>query len=119
MFYCGSDQALTLLIYQILAGAFLLALFAMSGLAEKVDAVIPFSADFFVILLIGALIVQYYKLLKNDKERMSKFKISLIIGFLAPFTIGIIFKYFLLVPMPHEGLVVSLLDAIWYAEIWS
>lgn len=119
MFYCGSDQALPLLIYQILAGAFLLTLFATTGLAEKVDEVIPFSADFFVILLIGTLIFQYYKLLKNDKERMSKFKISLIIGFLAPFTIGIIFKYFLLVPMPHEGLVVSLLDAIWYAEIWS
>jgi hypothetical protein len=91
----------------------------VSGLAERVDAVIPFSADIFVILLIGALIVQYYKFSKDDKEGISKFKISLLIGFLAPFTIGIIFKYFLLVPMPHEGLVVSLLDAIWYAEVWS
>jgi hypothetical protein len=119
MFYCGSDQTLPRLIYQILGGAFLLALYAVSGLAERVDAVIPFSADIFVILLIGALIVQYYKFSKDDKEGMSKFKISLLIGFLAPFTIGIIFKYFLLVPMPHEGLVVSLLDAIWYAEVWS
>jgi hypothetical protein len=32
----------------------------------------------------------------------------------APFTIGSIFKYFLLVPMPTEGMVVALLDAIWY-----
>ena len=27
-----------------------------------------------------------------------------------------IFKYFLLVPMPSEGLIVTLLDAIWYFE---
>jgi hypothetical protein len=37
----------------------------------------------------------------------------------APLAIGILFKYFLLVPMPHEGLIVQLLDSIRYAELWS
>ena len=35
-----------------------------------------------------------------------------------PLLIGMIFKYFLLVPMPFEGLIVELLDLIWYVEIW-
>ena len=34
----------------------------------------------------------------------------------APFIVGLIFKYFLLVPMPAEGMVVKFLDYIWYLE---
>ena len=118
MFYCGSEETLPRLIYQILGGASILGMLVISGLSDKADALILFSADSLVILYICFLIVQYYKIVENNKELKSKFKLSLLIGFLAPFAIGIIFKYFLLVPMPHEGLVVSLLDAVWYAEIW-
>lgn len=118
MFYCGYDHRLWGLIYQIIGGAVFLALFLFTGLAEKLDALAYFSADILVIAYIFLLVFQYYQLVKQT-ELMPKFKLSLLIGFLAPFTIGMIFKYFLLVPMPHEGLVVSLLDAIWYAEIWS
>jgi hypothetical protein len=38
------------------------------------------------------------------------------VAVVAPFIICPIFKYFLLVPMPKEGLVVALLDAVWYFE---
>lgn len=118
MFYCGTDQDLPLLIAQILTAAFVLGIYLFSGLAEKVDVLIPFSADLLVIVCIGILVYHYYKK-NNALEFKRKFKISLLLGFLAPFTIGIIFKYFLLVPMPQEGLIVSLLDAVWYADIWS
>lgn len=118
MFYCGSDKDLPRLIYQIIAAAFILGLYLSTGGAEKVDASIPFSADLLVIIFIALLIVQYFRK-TNDLEFRRKFNISLLIGFLAPFTIGITFKYFLLVPMPSEGLVVALLDAVWYADFWS
>jgi hypothetical protein len=118
MFYCGTDQDLTHLIFQILSAAFVLGVYLFSGLAGKINTLVPFSADILVIFFIGLLIFHYYT--KNDQpEFKRKFKISLLIGFMAPFTIGIIFKYFLLVPMPYEGLIVSLLDAVWYADIWS
>ncbi|MBT8353643.1 MAG: hypothetical protein KJO60_03910 [Desulfofustis sp.] len=118
MFYCGFDERLVGLISKIIGGTFILALYLISDLADKVDTFAYFSADILVIAYIFLLIWHYYQLVK-ESELIPKFKLSLLIGFLAPFTIGIIFKYFLLVPMPHEGLVVSLLDAIWYAEIWS
>ena len=38
----------------------------------------------------------------------------MIIAVSAPLLVGMIFKYLLLVPMPYEGLVVLLMDAIWY-----
>ena len=40
----------------------------------------------------------------------------LIVAVVAPVLVGLIFKYFLLVPMPAEGMVVALVDAIWYFE---
>jgi hypothetical protein len=118
MFYCGSDQDLPRLIYQIIAAAFILGLYISTGLVEKVNTLIPFSADLLVTIFIILLIVQYYRK-SDDLEFRRTFKISLLIGFLAPFSIGIIFKYFLLVPMPSEGLIVALLDAVWYADFWS
>jgi hypothetical protein len=35
----------------------------------------------------------------------------MIVSLVAPFSIGSIFKYFLLVPMPTEGLIVAVMDA--------
>ena len=40
----------------------------------------------------------------------------MIISIAAPFIVLPIFKYFLLVPMPTEGLVVAFLDKVWYLE---
>jgi hypothetical protein len=40
----------------------------------------------------------------------------MIIAVAAPFIILSIFKYFLLVPMPTEGLVVAFLDKVWYLD---
>jgi hypothetical protein len=31
-----------------------------------------------------------------------------------PLLIGVLFKYFLLVPLPREGLVVALMDAVYF-----
>ena len=118
MFYCGNDEGLVGLILKILIGAIILSLLVFTGLAEKLDTYIFYSADFLVIIFTFWLIFHYWNIVKGT-ELVRKYKLSLLIGFIAPFTIGIIFKYFLLVPMPYEGLVVSLLDAIWYAEIWS
>lgn len=119
MFYCGTDEDLPRLIFMICAGALVLGIYLYTGLAGTIDEIIPFSADFVVLVSIFLLIFYYYKKVKNNPELIKKFKLSLLIGFLAPFTICIIFKYFLLVPMPYEGVVVNLLDAIWYADIWS
>ncbi len=119
MFYCGTDEDLPHLILMIVTGTFVLGAYILTGLATKIDEIIPFSADYLVLLFIAILVSYYFKKLRTNPELFKKFKLSLLIGFLAPFTIGVIFKYFLLVPMPFEGVVVYLLDAVWYAEIWS
>lgn len=119
MFYCGAPEYLLKLIWFALGWTFVLSLFLFSGLDETISSFVPFPADFLVILSIASLIFTTRRQLKENRTLMNKFRLSLIIAFMAPFTIGFIFKYFLLVPMPFEGLVVSLLDAVWYADFWS
>ena len=55
-------------------------------------------------------------LLKDRPDLHRKYRTSLILAVVAPFTVGIIFKFLLLVPMPFEGAVVELLDTIWYYD---
>jgi hypothetical protein len=119
MFYCGSESDLLTLIYLMLAATLLFGLVVLTPLASSLATAIPFISDILIIGYIASLIFYYFIKLKGVPELMPKFKLSLLIAFAAPLTIGIIFKYFLLVPMPFEGLVVTLLDAIWYADIWS
>jgi hypothetical protein len=57
-----------------------------------------------------------WKLIRDNPVWRKKFRTALIVAVVAPFVVCPIFKYFLLVPLPSEGLVVALLDAIWYFE---
>ncbi len=78
-----------------------------------------FGADWLVMLIILTLCILAKSSIKGQPELTRKYRRCLIIAFAAPLIIGIIFKYFLLVPMPYEGLIVQLLDSIWYADLWS
>jgi hypothetical protein len=77
---------------------------------------LPFAQDILALIFILAYCVYAWKLIRGNSELRRKFRIGLIVAILAPLIIGSIFKYFLLVPMPAEGMVVALLDAIWYFE---
>jgi hypothetical protein len=65
-------------------------------------------------LFIVVYCIYVFRLVKNDTQLRKKYRTGLIISVVAPFTIGPIFKYFLLVPMPTEGLIVAVMDALWY-----
>jgi hypothetical protein len=56
-------------------------------------------------------------LIRKDPALRKKYRTAMIVAFLAPFLAGMIFKYFLLVPMPNEGIFVKILDYFWYMEL--
>lgn len=119
MFYFGDHTHLVKVFVVIVCAGLLLSLFLFSGVAEKLTGVTEFAADWMVLLFIPILCLVAATTIKAQPELKRKFRLSVIIAVAAPLTIGIIFKYFLLVPMPHEGLIVQWLDSIWYAEMWS
>jgi hypothetical protein len=119
MFYFGDHAHLVKVFGFTVCTSLLLCLFFFLGLGEKLAGVTRFGADWLVLLFIPAHCLVAGTSVKKDLEIKRKYRLSIIIALIAPLTIGIIFKYFLLVPMPYEGLIVQLLDSIWYADLWS
>ena len=119
MFYLrDAVLLLKVLLFTVSAAGFMILYFIL-GLGETVLKDVEFSQDWLVLGFIFSLCLLVGRNVKGQPEVARKYRLSLIIAFVAPFTIGVIFKYFLMVPMPFEGLIIQLLDSIWYADMWS
>lgn len=116
MYYCGDHQHLCRLLKWSLVTLGGYVLLFTTGIVAALDKIIPRPADWLTMALIIVLALYTKKAVGQDPSRKKRLRTSLIIAVIAPCTVGIIFKYFLLVPMPSEGVVVWLLDAIWYME---
>jgi hypothetical protein len=55
-------------------------------------------------------------LIRNNTALRKKYRTAMITAIASPLVVGMIFKYFLLVPMPAEGLIVAIIDYFWYLE---
>jgi len=91
-------------------------LFLITGSDTFFSSYTAYPGDWMVIVFILTFIMFVHKLCKGSTTLKKKFKTCFIVALASPVIVGIIFKYFLLVPMPFEGMVVELLDAIWYFE---
>ena len=116
MFYFDEAELLKKLFFFYLAGTVFFIIYFAAGLDGLLEPAIPYAKDILTVVFILAYCVYAWKLIRGNPALLRKFRISLIVAVVAPFAVGSIFKYFLLVPMPAEGMVVALLDAIWYFE---
>ncbi len=114
MFYFDDDVLLKKLFYCHLAlVSGLLAIFAFK-LPQALEAALPYAGDWLTLVCTGLYILYAWRIIRGTSRLRKKYRTSLILAVAAPFTIGPVFKYFLLVPMPTEGLIVAVMDAIWY-----
>ena len=114
MFYFDDDGLLKKMFYVYLGlTTALLAFFAL-GLPTALEASLPYPGDWLTLALIIVYCIYVWTLIRSFPPLRKKYRTALILAVAAPFTIGSIFKFFLLVPMPTEGIVVAVLDAIWY-----
>ena len=116
MFYFDDDALLRKLLRFYLAGTAVLGILVGAGLTGALRSTVPYPADWLVLAFIVAYQVYARWLIRGRPELKRQYRLSLILAIVPPFLIGSIFKYFLLVPMPTEGLVTALLDAIRYWE---
>jgi len=115
-FYFDDAELLKKLFLFYLAGVVVLIIYFSFGLDEPLSRIVPFAADILAICFIIAYCVFAWILIRRDTALRKKYWTALLIAFVAPFLIGMIFKYFLLVPMPAEGIVVAVTDYFWYLE---
>jgi len=116
MFYFDDDNLLKKMFFFYLSGTILLVILMASGLSATLTSVLHYPSDWFAFAFIIAYCIYVRTLIRDNPALRLKFKTSLILSVVTPFLIGPIFKYLLLVPMPKEGLVVALMDAIRYWE---
>jgi hypothetical protein len=114
MFYFDDDSLLLKLFFAYLAEIAVILLFFILGLPQHLTTSIAYPADWLVLLLILVYGIYTWRLIRASLPLRKKYRLSLILTLAAPFSIGPIFKYFLLVPMPTEGLIVAVMDTVWY-----
>ena len=114
MFYFDDDTLLKKFLAVYLAGTFVMWGFFVFGGAAFLETFLPYAGDWLTLVFIVLYGLYAWTLVRSIPSLRRKYRTALILAVAAPFTIGPIFKYFLLVPMPKEGMVVALLDAIRY-----
>ena len=115
-FYFDDAMLLKKLFFFYLAGIIVLILYFAFGLNEPLGRIVPFPADILTICFIVSYSVYAWKLIRRNPMLRKKYRTAMILAFVSPFIVGTIFKYFLLVLMPSEGLVVAVMDYFWYFE---
>lgn len=113
-FYFDDAIALKKLFLFYLAEVIVLIIFFSLGLQKIIAKTLLFPGDVLTICFIIAYCIYAWILIRKDSALRKKYRTAMIVAIVAPFLVGMIFKYFLLVPMPSEGLVVTILDYFWY-----
>jgi cellulose synthase/poly-beta-1,6-N-acetylglucosamine synthase-like glycosyltransferase len=116
MFYFLDDSLLQKFLLFYLAGEVVFIFFFALGLHASSDETPSYAADVLALVFIIAYLVYVWMQTRSQEGLRKKFRIGLIVALATPFVIGPIFKYFLMVPLPKEGLVVAALDYVWYLE---
>lgn len=114
MFYLDDPVILQKMFFFYLGGTLICLVFFVLGLHRNLFSALPYAGDWLVMAFVAACCIYAKKLIGGQPMLKRKLRTSLMLGFGAPFLVGAIFKYFLLVPMPTEGLVVVVMDAIRY-----
>ena len=113
-FYIDRIDILKRLFGFYLAQVAIFLIFLLSGISEMLTSVLAYPGDGLMLLFIISFALFARRLCREEEALRKKYNIALAVALVAPLFIGIVFKYFLMVPMPFEGHVVELLDAVWY-----
>lgn len=114
MFYLDDAVLLVRMLRVYLAGTVVFILWFALGIPEALEASLPYASDWLTLIFILFYCFFVFRLTRGNALLRKKYKTGLILSVAAPFTIGPVFKYFLLVPMPFEGMIVVVMDAIRY-----
>ena len=116
MFFFYDDAVLKRLLFFYLTGEMVLVFCLLLGLGKRADGSPALGPDIIVCCLIFAYCLYAWRLIRCVPEYRKKYRTSLLVGIATPLIIGPIFKYFLMVPLPKEGLVVAFMDMIRYLD---
>ena len=116
MFYFLDDAMMRKLLFFYLAGEIVLVVYFAFGLHLHFAERFAPATDLLALAFLIAFSIYSWKMVRHASALRKKFRTAMIVAVATPFVVGPIFKYFLMVPLPKEGLVVAVLDYFWYLE---
>lgn len=116
MFYFYDDALMKKFLLLYLAGEVAFIIYFALGFDDILNGIYPFSTDILALCFLVGYVLYVWVSVRRTPDLRKRFRLSLVVSLITPFVIGPIFKYFLLVPMPKEGLVVAVLDYFRYLE---
>lgn len=87
----------------------------ITPLADMLNGAFLYTTDVVALLSIIVLVVVARRSAGTDAELRRKFRVSLTVSLVTPALLAPAFRYFLLVPLPHEGGIVELMNLIYYS----
>jgi hypothetical protein len=95
-------------------GLLMIVIFA-TPLADMLNSLFMFATDVVVLLAIVGINIYASVLGKKDKKTRKRYRIGLLVSILTPLILTPVFRFALVVPLPHEGGIVQLFQVIYYA----
>ncbi len=83
--------------------------------ADALNALFMFATDVLILIATIGLNIYAARLAKGDDTKRSRFRTGLIVAIVTPLVLTPVFRFFLLVPLPHEGGIVQLMQIIYYS----
>ncbi|MGL6261904.1 hypothetical protein [Vibrio sp. WXL103] len=108
LYYLDIEKVTKQLIKIYSATVVLSILLFATGIADAMNSLYPYTSD--LVLVVSGFVMSSYLYLQGKalgKEVSAKVRRLLIIGLVFPAVLCPIFRYFLLVPLPNEGLIVE------------
>jgi hypothetical protein len=114
-FYFDKGGLLKKLFRFYLAGSALFLALFLSGADEKLTSSFSYSRDVLVLLFLFAYLFYCGALIRGDRLLQKKWRITLVMSLIPSLVLIPVFKFFLLVPLPVEGLFVELMTLVRYS----
>ena len=115
MFYFDDTGLLKKLLGFYFFGSMVFLFYFVFGIDTVLESRIKFGADILTLLFTIAYSIYAWRLIRDDAALKRRYLISMVVALTVPLLLCLVFKYFLLVPLPKEGVVVELMDTIRYA----
>jgi hypothetical protein len=115
IFFFDDAKLLVRLTWFYLGGNLFLLLLFITGIDRPIRQAFPFAVDVLMLLLILAFWLYARMAIRADRRLVARLRTATIVSVAVPSILVPIFKFGLLVPLPNEGGIISIMSLIRYA----
>lgn len=113
-FYDDMPSLRRLAAFYAAASLFMIIVFA-TPLADMLNGMFTFATDVLVLLAVVGINIYAAVLGRKDEKNRKRYRIGLIVSLVTPLVLTPVFRFALLVPLPHEGGIVRLFQLVYYS----